>query len=127
MELHANMEPELGRGDFTIWTHVGAPGRVGFLGIAATTFANPLPILGMDWFIDSTAFPLLPLLSNNAGWAAQPLPLPSDPSLHGNVAYLQSFFAAQPAPPMAWPPPRHSAWSCTAEEVAAAFRGGRLS
>jgi DNA-binding beta-propeller fold protein YncE len=99
MELHANMEPELGRGDFTIWTHVGAPGRVGFLGIAATTFANPLPILGMDWFIDSTAFPLLPLLSNNAGWAAQPLPLPSDPSLHGNVAYLQSFFAAPACTP----------------------------
>jgi hypothetical protein len=92
--------PQIGNGAFAV-TCSGAPlGMSGLLALGGA-LAAPLPVLGLSVWIDTTSlFVGLPAVSNPAGFAAVPIPIPPIPGLAGGTVSGQFGWLDCGTPPL---------------------------
>ncbi|HKB16334.1 MAG TPA: hypothetical protein VKF62_09715, partial [Planctomycetota bacterium] len=114
-----NSSPQVGNAAFAL-TCINAPQNAGgLLGFSGAPLASPLGIASVQVWIDpaSPLFFLVLVISDPAGDAQVPIPIPAIPSLAGAQAYLQFFWfgLALPSPPC--PPTGFSASNALAVVV----------
>ncbi len=92
--------PQVGNAAFAITCTDAPPSSpLGLLGLSPAGLASPVPILGVDLWIDPVGLLLLPAASNGDGYSVIAIPIPNDPSLAGGTEFSQFFWLGPTAPP----------------------------
>lgn len=92
--------PQVGNSLFTITCGNASPGSLGALAFAGASLASPVPVLGVDIWVDPGQLILLATATSDAAGAADvPLPIPANPSLAFMHLAAQFVWFGPTAPP----------------------------
>jgi hypothetical protein len=95
--------PSLGRATFAITCGNAPPNATGMLALTGRRLRSPVVVLGVELWIDPSAWVPLLASSNGIGASNVPLPIPGDLSL-ANARLFAQFCWAGPAAPAPCPP-----------------------
>jgi len=92
--------PQVGNAAFAITCGNAAPNAVGLIAFASAGLVSPLPVLGVDIWIDPTALLVTATVFSNAIGASEvPLPIPTNPGLAGVQLFAQFVWIGPGSPP----------------------------
>ncbi|HKB15899.1 MAG TPA: hypothetical protein VKF62_07525, partial [Planctomycetota bacterium] len=119
LAIDATSSPQVGNAGFAVTCDDAPQNAAGLLGFSGAPLASPLGIVGVQVWIDpaSPQFFSVLTISNGAGDAQVPIPIPAVPSLAGGQAYLQFFWFGLSVPSPPCPPSGFSASNALAITV----------
>jgi hypothetical protein len=85
----ASAVPLLGNGGFDLVCARAPSNGIGVAALSVAAFPVPVPVLGIDVFVDPSAGVLLTALANARGVAQVPFPIPNSPGVVGFTLYTQ--------------------------------------
>lgn len=105
LAIGVNSLPKVGHGGFALTCNNAPPAAPGICLLTSSGLASPLPILGVNLWLDPAGplFNPLAALADAKGSAVQPVPIPSNPAIIGASVSAQ-FAWIGPAAPAPCPP-----------------------